>query len=320
MNREPSLDASFLIPTFNSEQYIQRCLESILKQTHSKKKYEVLVLDGGSIDKTIDIVFGFERKMNLRIIHNELRDAESAKTKGMKLSRGEVIILLDSDNEIVHREWLSLGVMIMGKHPELWGIHSPWSFNRDDISLNKYFSLLGNSDPLAKLLGSTPELEKDCKRYKIVRMRKGTPIIGANGFFWRRSILDQELKKFEKFEEVNFVSHIIAEGMQMYAILSEDFGVRHYYCNSVYGYFMKRFKVANKFIHRKKKHQITWVDREGKMKLLFAFFYCVTIIGPLIESLIRSFSSKKIQWFFHPLISFITAIIYFYSATKILRK
>lgn len=317
MKKIPIVNASIIIPTYNAESQLERCLNSIVKQNYPTEKYEVLILDGGSTDKTLNIASRYLKKINIKIIFNELKDAENGKTKGIELSKGNVVILIDSDNEIINKNWLRLGIDIIEKNKKIFGIHSPWTFNAKDKYINQYFSLLGNSDPLARLLGSKPTIEKKCNKYNLARIKNGIPIIGANGFFWNKSVLIKELKKTGIFEEVNFVSNIVSKGIRRYVILDDDFGVYHYYCNSIFEYLKKRIKVANKFINRKKMHKATWVDKEGYIKLLFAFMYCITVVGPLAESVLNCLYYKKIAWLFHPMICFITAIVYVYSLLRV---
>ena len=51
-----------IIPTLNEEKYISRCLESVIHQTYPFDKMEVLVIDGGSIDMTSQIVQSYKIK------------------------------------------------------------------------------------------------------------------------------------------------------------------------------------------------------------------------------------------------------------------
>jgi glycosyltransferase involved in cell wall biosynthesis len=48
--------ASILIPVFNEEKYISDCLNSIIKNEKSRYDFEILIIDGGSTDKTLEII------------------------------------------------------------------------------------------------------------------------------------------------------------------------------------------------------------------------------------------------------------------------
>jgi glycosyltransferase involved in cell wall biosynthesis len=93
---------SFVLPTYNAEQYLVKCLDSIVMQDYPKEKVEILLVDGGSTDSTLDIA----RRYPVRILPNEKRIAEYGKTIGILASKGEHFVLIDADNEIVERDWL----------------------------------------------------------------------------------------------------------------------------------------------------------------------------------------------------------------------
>ncbi|MCQ2022986.1 glycosyltransferase family 2 protein, partial [Clostridium butyricum] len=58
---------SLILPVYNVEEYIKECLESILCQTY--KDYQLIVVDDGSTDKSLDIVYSFEKKFkNINIL------------------------------------------------------------------------------------------------------------------------------------------------------------------------------------------------------------------------------------------------------------
>ena len=56
---------SLIIPAYNSEKYISNCIQSILSQNFSKKKYEIIIINDASKDKTQRICNKFKKKTNL---------------------------------------------------------------------------------------------------------------------------------------------------------------------------------------------------------------------------------------------------------------
>ena len=90
MEKEPLV--SIIIPTYNSEKTLAKCLESIKKQTY--KNIEVIVVDRFSADSTIEIA----KRYGARIYQ---LDCERAKAKnfGLGIARGEYIMFVDSDME-----------------------------------------------------------------------------------------------------------------------------------------------------------------------------------------------------------------------------
>lgn len=94
------MQLSIIIPCFNSEKTILRSLNSIIAQEISIK-YEIIIIDDGSIDNTSIIVNNFKDKYNnIHIIYQRKENGgvSSARNFGIELSKGEYIALLDSDD------------------------------------------------------------------------------------------------------------------------------------------------------------------------------------------------------------------------------
>jgi glycosyltransferase involved in cell wall biosynthesis len=82
---------SVIIPTLNSQKYIRECLDSVFEQTY--KNYEVIVVDGGSSDKTLEIAKEYS---NVRVV-NSLKGRSKQKNIGAKESNGQYLYFIDSD-------------------------------------------------------------------------------------------------------------------------------------------------------------------------------------------------------------------------------
>ena len=91
---------SILIPVYNVEQYIARCLDSILAQTF--QDFEVIVVNDGSPDKSIDIVKSYaENDKRIKIVENkENMGLAWTRMVGYTHAKGEYIVFVDSDDFI----------------------------------------------------------------------------------------------------------------------------------------------------------------------------------------------------------------------------
>lgn len=86
---------SVIIPVYNAEKYIERTLNSIKNQTY--KNIEVIVIDDGSTDNSKSIIDNFSG-LNLKYYYQNNSGVSVARNKGIELSTGEYIALLDSDD------------------------------------------------------------------------------------------------------------------------------------------------------------------------------------------------------------------------------
>jgi len=109
---------SVIIPTYNSDRYLGKCLESLKNQTW--KNMEITVADDGSIDKTLKIA----QKYGCHVIRNSKRGRAEAKNEGMRLSSGKYLLFVDSDMEL-SLNVISECVELAKNHPRIGGIVIP---------------------------------------------------------------------------------------------------------------------------------------------------------------------------------------------------
>lgn len=299
---------SYIIPTYNAEKYLDRCLKGIFQQDYPKEKFEVLVADGNSTDNTSNIL----KQYSVIVLNNPKRDAESGKYLCLERSKGDLLVLLDSDNVIASKDWLREMVSPLIEDQELFGTESNYLIASDFTSINTYANLLVIVDPLARILASKPVSKVMNPKYIVKKYLKGSaPVAGANGFIWRRTMIDKYWEKsLMKFEEANLLNLISSKQAINIANIPGK-GVYHYYCESFFDYLKKRKKIANKFLGRKNVNQETWVDNRGFLRLFFACIFSVSIIGPLAEAIVNmSRRDFQIAWLWHPVISFFTIVLY----------
>lgn len=94
---------SIITPVYNVEECIERSIKSVMNQTC--KDFELLLIDDGSKDKSIDIARGLleNSSINYKIITQKNSGVSAARNRGIKEASGEYITFLDSDDYIDHK-------------------------------------------------------------------------------------------------------------------------------------------------------------------------------------------------------------------------
>ena len=88
---------SVVVTIYNKEEYLVRCITSIIEQTFDK--IEVILIDDGSTDKSAFICDILEKKDNrIRVMHKKNEGLTSARKEGIQLSRGKYILFVDADD------------------------------------------------------------------------------------------------------------------------------------------------------------------------------------------------------------------------------
>ena len=92
---------SVVLPIFNEEKYIEDCILSLLEQDYPKDMMEWIFVDGGSVDKTKEIISDFMHRFPelIKIYNNFKKTAPYAMNIGIKAAKGEYIIRLDAHSE-----------------------------------------------------------------------------------------------------------------------------------------------------------------------------------------------------------------------------
>lgn len=95
----PSSVISVIVPIYNVEKYLNRCVESIVNQTY--KDLEIILVDDGSPDNCPQICDSWAEKDNrIKVVHKENGGLSDARNAGMRNATGEVVSFIDSDDWI----------------------------------------------------------------------------------------------------------------------------------------------------------------------------------------------------------------------------
>ena len=90
-------DVSIIIPCYNASKYVEEAIKSILNQKYDLSRIEVLLLNDGSTDETLDILKAYESD-NIKVIDKKNEGVSKTRNRGIKEARGKYILFLDADD------------------------------------------------------------------------------------------------------------------------------------------------------------------------------------------------------------------------------
>ncbi|MDD2678553.1 MAG: glycosyltransferase [Candidatus Nanoarchaeia archaeon] len=89
-------EISFIIPCFNEEKYLEKTLKSISLQSIPREKYEIIVSDGKSSDKTLEIA----KKYADKVVSKKNKSISHGRNLGARIAKGKILVFLDADTLI----------------------------------------------------------------------------------------------------------------------------------------------------------------------------------------------------------------------------
>lgn len=94
-------DISIIVPVYNVELYLEKCLDSLINQTYDLNKIEIIAINDGSTDNSLSILLKYKEKYdNIIVLNEENSGLSKTRNKGMKIARGKYILFLDSDDTL----------------------------------------------------------------------------------------------------------------------------------------------------------------------------------------------------------------------------
>ena len=146
---------SFILPTLNAGVLLDNCLASIARQSYPRSRYEIILADAHSKDRTREIA----GKYGAMVLDDNGKNMEEGKRLALRHATGEYIVFLDADNEITHPDYLELAVKALAANPQALGVESYYLPSPKMSSFCAYLThRLHISDPICWLMSTNPTL------------------------------------------------------------------------------------------------------------------------------------------------------------------
>jgi cellulose synthase/poly-beta-1,6-N-acetylglucosamine synthase-like glycosyltransferase len=291
---------TIIIPCRNEEKYIERCLTSLIELDFPKDELEIIVCDGKSTDRTVELVETFASKYPyIKLLNNEKQIAPSAMNIGIKASQGKFITRVDGHSE-VFPDFIIKSLAELEKNPSL-GCVGGFLINEYEDNISKVISYaMSSSFGVGSAYFRTGEKDGYVDTVAFGTYRKEV--------FDKIGLFDEELVRNQD-DELNF--RVIKSGYKIF--LKRDINAKYYVRASFKKLFKQYFQYGYWKVYVNKKHSAITTIRQ----LVPLFFVLYLIFGISLSI----FSKIIFYIFLSILILYISLAAYSsYKKTKVLQE
>jgi anthranilate phosphoribosyltransferase len=284
------------MPTLNAEAILENCLASIARQTYPRDRYEIILADAHSKDRTREIA----ARYGAQVLDDNGKNMEEGKRLALRHSHGEYIVFVDADNEFSHPDYVELAVKALAERPNALGVEAYYPASPKMTSFCAYVTQsLHISDPIAWLMSTNPILagcEGEIERWTLPENSLAYPL-GANGFVFRRSDLEQT-NASEHFQDTHVPLRLMRMGKREWLRLRGR-GVHHYYVPTLWGFVKKRRRAVVHFMRVQEEMPVNWMKEKPPVPLWLAGVYCASIVGPAWHTARGIVRDHDWHWLWH---------------------
>lgn len=323
---------SVVIPTFNSARTLPLVLSSIRKQTYPQKYIEVLVIDGGSTDKTCEIA----KTYDARVIRNPKVEPLYARYLGYLQSRGDYLMYIDHDEVLMNDNSIKDRVHMFKKNPDIKavtgnGYRSPTGYGFINKYINEFgdpfsffiYRLSKHADYFVDDMRHRYTLLKESSTYAIFDLASANTIpiieIVAGG-----GMIDAVYYK-KNFPKITTSYHLLPHLLLMLgkrypyiAIMKHD-ELLHFSSDNFKSYMTKIiWRIKNNIFFTNTIGASGFSGRQeyemhaSQWKKYLFIPYALTILFPVIDGLHLSVTRKDVSYMLHVPLTIITSVIIVY--------
>jgi len=317
--KQPTI--SVITPTLNNERDIEGFIQSIKKQTYPAGKVEIILADGGSKDETLTIA----KKYNVKTFNNVKVFADIGVNEGIKLAKGDLIMILASDNIFKSEKAFAMIAKVF-EDANIFAAFPKHATSSKDSLFSNYINTF--TDPVNHFVyGYASNPRTFNKVYKIIKKNndyciydyKSNPTIPmiafAQGFTFRAGFTRSSQNAFD---DTTPVMELVNNNKKIAFLNSVDLyhhtihGLRHFIDKQAWktrNYLDNRnFGIA----HRKE-----LLSAQQLLRLKIWPLYSLSIVPPFLYAFYHLAKDREKMWIFHPFLCIISGYTSFFTYLKV---
>jgi glycosyltransferase involved in cell wall biosynthesis len=308
---------SIVTCTYNGERILDEYLSHIFLQDYPLDKIEIILADGGSSDKTLEIISKYEKKYP-GVIHQFHNPKQFSIGKGFGMdiatrkARYEIIVQLDQDNILIQNDWLTNMVRILVENEDISGVQSRLHTPKGASTVDKYINEIGIEDPFAIHYSLNAQITLNPENFYyngekgfFIYSVKESPFYyaGDNGF---------AIRKKDFLESGGYTQDIdnfwrMAKSKKKYKMaIPLDIKLHHKTSTSLNMILAKRiYYLGHYLLKNYEDRDFYWFDlKKNNFKQNFRFvqavMYNLLLVPGLIQGVNKAVREKKSFWLIHP--------------------
>lgn len=196
---------SVIIPVYNTEPYINCCLERIAHQSYTN--FECIIINDGSTDKSGEICDQFaSADQRFKVIHQQNQGLSAARNKGIELAQGEYVCFCDSD-DWYHPQYLELLCDALNSHPEASFVLTHrkivYSYEVTETIKDPNVKILTHSDIFRHMFSDFQYASANCK------LIRRSAIEGIRFKDTATEDIDFNMRLYQRVKEFVIVPHVL---------------------------------------------------------------------------------------------------------------